>query len=82
MIESNCKDNDAISIFVDEDEIENERNNNKSYESSKNNNANGKALISGLSKEKFFSLSHTLRSFSDCIINLLSVRKFKYILPR
>ena len=69
------EDDDVISVFMDENEIS------KSEEQCQLTQGGRKALIGGLSEETFFSLSHTMRSFPDCIIELLEIQKFKYVLP-
>ena len=68
------EDDDVISFFMDENEKNEEK---EEYQQMQGR----KALIGGLSEETFFSLSHTMRSFPDCIVELLETQKFKYVLP-
>ena len=71
---------DAINYFMDEDEKE-------KISKSKSNNSNDtskkggrKCLIGGLSEETFFTLSHTLKCFSDLIIDLIIKKGFEFVL--
>ena len=68
------EDDDVISFFMDENEKNEEK---EEYQQTQGR----KALIGGLSEETFFSLSHTMRLFPDCIVELLETHKFKHVLP-
>jgi len=80
-IECNNIYDETINYFLDPEEeadIIEESTNELLYESTSK--AGRKRLIGGPSEETFFTLSHTLRAFSELIPYLLEKKNFKYIL--
>ena len=70
-----------MSQFIDienETTIENEKSKDEVEEKKK---TGRKPLIGGLSSDTFFTLSHTLRAYSDIICYLLDEKKFYFVLP-